>query len=54
MLGVMCVLWGHILGMTAALETTSWGSPQALDVPGPAGLRSKPGFLYTVAFFHAA
>lgn len=54
MLGVTCVLWGHILGATAALETTSCGSPQALDVPVPADLRARPGFLDTLAYFHAA
>lgn len=53
MLGVTCVLWGHTLGMTAALESTSCGSPQALDVLGPAGMRGRPGFLDTVAFFRA-
>ena len=53
MLVVTRMLREHILGMAAALQTTSCGSAQALDPPGCAGVGARPGFSDTAAFFHA-
>lgn len=45
MLGVTCVLWGHILGVTAALETTLWlpPSPGCAWTCWPEGKAGLPG-----------
>lgn len=51
--GDVCAVGAH-LGNACSFGNHLWGSPQTLDVLGPAGLRSRPGFLDTVAFFHAA